>query len=221
MVVLSYVCSQITQFDAGQIKRIRQWFWRSAFSERYRVGGEGFVTKDLEQVTQFVVTGGDAKYFGDPLSAAQIAQTAFRSNNSRSRAFILALAAAKPRNLTNGALIDTSEALSQFNKKQFHHIYPRAYLKRLAVTSDDNVLANICMLAASENNFVSDSDPHEYIPTMMKDRGGEANSVLSSNFMPPMTAFEYSKATFEEFTARRSEILADFMSELCDGVAHP
>lgn len=221
LVVLSYVCSKIPQFDAGQVKRIRQWFWRSAFSERYRVGGEGFVTKDLEQVTQFVVTGGDPKYFGESVSATQIAQTSFRSNNSRSRAFILALAAGKPRNLTNGALVDTAEALSQFNKKQFHHIHPRAYLKRLGVKSDDNVLANICMLAASENNFVSDSDPHEYIPALMKDRGGEADSVLSSNFMPTMGALDYSKATFDEFTARRSEIIAKFISELCDGIGHP
>ena len=56
---------------------------------------------------------------------------AFRSNVSRSRAYILALAANKPRNLTNGAYIDPSVALSAYNKKQFHHIHPRAHLKRV------------------------------------------------------------------------------------------
>ena len=54
----------------------------------------------------------------------------------------------------------------------------------------------------------------------MKDRGSEANSVLASNFMPAIEFFDYATASFTEFTTRRSEILATFMSELCDGIAH-
>ncbi len=160
LIVLCYIFSQIEQIAATHVRRIRQWFWRSAFSERYRVGGENFVTKDLEAVMKFVRDNGEPNAYGSSLSADQLVKNAFRSNNSRSRAYILALAARKPRNLTNGATIDTAEALSQFNKKQFHHIYPRAFLRRIGCREDDNVLANICMLAAAENNAVSDSDPN-------------------------------------------------------------
>ena len=93
LIILCYIHSQTEQLDASRIRRIRQWFWRSAFSERYRVGGENFVTKDLEAVMTFVRDGGDENAYGAPLSADQIRKSAFRSNNSRSRAFILALAA--------------------------------------------------------------------------------------------------------------------------------
>jgi hypothetical protein len=37
--------------------RLRQWFWRSAFSQRYRVGGENFVSKDVVDVANFVIDG--------------------------------------------------------------------------------------------------------------------------------------------------------------------
>jgi hypothetical protein len=216
LVILCFICSRSKTLNAAQVVRIRQWFWRSAFSERYRVGGEGFVTRDLETVAKFVGDGVSPSVFGEPPTAPQLVQATFRINNSRTRAFILALAAAHPRNLTNGAAIDTDEALSQFNKKQFHHINPRAHLKRGGTTEEANTLVNICMLAASENNLISDSDPQEYIPTLLKTHA-DGNEILASNLMPSATTFDYSKANYSNFLAARSEVLAKFVAALCDG----
>lgn len=216
MVILCLICSRFKSLNAVQLVRVRQWFWRSAFSERYRVGGEGFVTRDLETVAKFVGDGGNPSIFGEPPTAAQLAQATFRINNSRTRAFILALAAAHPRNLTNGAKIDTNEALSQFNKKQFHHINPRAHLKRAGATEESNSLVNICMLAASENNLISDSDPQEYIPELLKSHA-DGNEILASNLMPNAATFDYSKAKYAEFLVARSEVLAKFVATLCNG----
>jgi hypothetical protein len=216
LVILCCACASFKAFTASELTRIRQWFWRSAFSERYRVGGEGFVTRDLGTVISFIAKGEDPSIFGEPPTSAQLTQATFRINNSRTRAFILALAATRPHNLTNGALIDTAEALSQFNKKQFHHIYPRAHLKREDTSEEINSLVNICMLAASENNSISDSDPKEYLPKLFKERTDE-NDVLASNLMPKSTEIDYSKASYKEFLAARSQILTAFIAGLCNG----
>ena len=217
LIVLCYIFSQIEQIAATHVRRIRQWFWRSAFSERYRVGGENFVTKDLEAVMKFVRDNGEPNAYGSSLSADQLVKNAFRSNNSRSRAYILALAARKPRNLTNGATIDTAEALSQFNKKQFHHIYPRAFLRRIGCREDDNVLANICMLAAAENNAVSDSDPNIYLPALSRAHDAHADAILESNLMPSRGVIDYTTASYAVFAAARSHVLSEFIMKLCHG----
>ena len=219
LVILCCVCSRFKSLNATQLGRIRQWFWRSAFSERYRVGGEGFVTRDVAAVSKFIGDGGSPSIFGEPPTAAQLAQATFRINNSRTRAFILALASMRPRNLTNGAQIDTSEALSQFNKKQFHHVHPKAHLKRAGTSGEANSLANICMLAASENNLISDSDPREYVPELLKGRN-DGDSVLTSNLMPTSTALDYSKASYPDFLSARAEIVSKCIADLCDGGAH-
>ncbi|MEP6809670.1 MAG: DUF262 domain-containing protein [Chthoniobacterales bacterium] len=216
LIVICYICSKLQQLDARQITRIRQWFWRSAFSERYRVGGEGFVTKDLEAVLTFVQSGGDPQTFGEPLSTTQLTVSLFRPNNSRTRAFILALAAVHPRNLTNGAQVDTTEALSQFNKKQFHHIYPRAHLRRIKAKEEANALANICMLAAAENNAISDADPQQYVPELMADKD-DADAILRSNVMPAAGEFDYAQADYAEFLQLRATKLSEFSSKLCEG----
>ncbi len=217
LIVLAFICSRLDRLDAKHLVRIRQWFWRASLNERYRVGGEGFVSKDLETVAKFVIEDGDANSFGVCLNQAQILNTSFRANNSRSRAFILALAAAHPRNLTNGAAIDTEEALSQFNKKQFHHIYPKAHLDRSNEELDENSIANICMLAASENNSISDSDPQEYIPRLLSQHGATAAAIFNSNLMPLPPQIDYTSAAYGVFLSQRASLIVEYFKTLCGG----
>jgi hypothetical protein len=218
IVIICYIYSDTQHLDADQTRRIREWFWRSAFGERYKVGGENFVSRDLEIVKKYVIDSeGTASNFGEPPTTKELRAVSFRSNVSRSRAFILALAAAAPRNLTNGSKIDTSAALSSFNKKQFHHIYPRAFLKRSTSRTDDNLLINICILAAAANNAVSDSDPNVYLPATADHLKSECDAVFSSNILPKPSEFNYSIASYEDFLDARVILIGEVINKLCSG----
>lgn len=218
IIILCYVISKTGNLSVEHLTRLRQWFWRSSFSERYRVGGEGFVSKDLEDVRAFVIDGkGAASLFGE---VGSLRRSSFRIANSRSRAFALALAIKQPRNITNGAAIDTALALSQFNKKQYHHIYPKAYLGKIGEAKDQNSILNVCMLAASENNFISDCDPHEYLPRVILELGDKAESVFVSNFMPSPKSVNYKSATYTAFLEERDVLLSAYCTALCDGLIH-
>ena len=140
-----------------------------------------------------------------------------RSNNSTSRALILALAARHPRSLLTGSVIDTAQALSKYNKKEFHHIHPMAYLKRGKIPGQHNSLANICILPAAENNKISDSDPRKYLPACIAGLGAQADQVFRSNFLPAPNELSYDTASFDEFTKARSLLLSGFIAQLCAG----
>jgi hypothetical protein len=217
-IIIRRIYSETTHLTPDQVRRVRQWFWRAAFGERYKVGGESFVSNDIDIVRDFVVTGkGAAAEFGKPPTAGDWMDIAFRSNVSRSRAYILALAAAHPKNLTNGAAIDPAQALSSFNKKQFHHVYPRAHLRRIGTTTNDNLVINICIIAAAGNNAISDSDPKTYLPQCAATLGASADAVFSSNLMPAPSAFSYATASYEGFLAARAKIITDAIDKLCNG----
>lgn len=113
-------------------------------------------------------------------------------NASRSRALALALASVGPRCLLNGAAIDVENALSSFNKKQLHHIWPRNHLKKTKA-EDDNLLVNICLLPAAANLKISDQDPNKYLPELQVVLGANADDVFASNVMPRPSQFDYSK----------------------------
>lgn len=218
VVILCNIYAKINHLSPEQIQSVRRWFWRAAFGERYKVGGEGFVSNDIGIVYDFVVDGkGKPTSFGNPPTATEWMDISFRSNVSRSRAYVLSLAAKNPRNLTNGAHIDPAIALSSYNKKQFHHIFPRAHLKRAKTEVSDNLLINICMIAAAGNNAISDSDPNTYLPECAKALGGNADEVFSSNLLPNPSTFDYSTTGYEQFLQARATIVSAFVEELCWG----
>jgi hypothetical protein len=219
LIILTYILDNNHRLRAEQIQRVRQWFWRTSFSERYRGASEAFTSRDLEAIQSFVLEGGDADTYGPVPTSRVIRSTVFRKNNSRSRAFVLALAKQHPRNLTNGSVIDTSEALSIYNRSQFHHVFPEGYLKRTDPTQERSLLLNFCMLAASENNFISDADPHEYLPRVIKHLGNNADAVFQSNGLPLPSKFDYASANLGAFLDERMPLVEDLVGKLCAGTS--
>ena len=141
----------------------------------------------------------------------------FRAPNSISRAYILALAAMRPRNLTTGSCIDTAVALSRFNKKEFHHVYPRAHLKRQRAPGEHNAIANICMLGAADNLRICDQDPHAYLPRCLAELGQDARDVFASNLLPDPADLDYADASYSDFLVSRSCLIASVVADLCRG----
>ena len=218
LVILTYIYGKNNQLTANQVKRVRQWFWRTSFSERYRGAPDDFVTRDLSSIQKFVVEGvGDLEALGAIPSRDTLKAAIFRKNNSRSRAFMLTLAKHNPRNLSNGNTIDTSVALSIYNKKQFHHIFPEEYLRRNRPGMERNYILNFCMLAAAENNTISDSDPRVYLPNLIAELGPAADAVFESNILPPPSSFDYAAAELPDFVDARVDLVHDAIEKLCTG----
>jgi hypothetical protein len=216
--VLAYIFAHTKSLSPNQIRLVRQWFWRSAFGERYRGASEHFVSQDLQLIHDFVLDSrGEAGQFGVVPTDKMWNTIVFRSNNSRSRAFILMLALNGPRNLTNGVAIDPAQALSIYNQKEFHHIYPRAYLKTNNIVGEHNAIVNYCMLAASENKTISDDNPNSYLPGCVAGLGTSASAVFASNLLPDPATFDYKTAKFADFILSRAPILTAHAVKLCDG----
>jgi len=219
LIILAYILDNNHRLGVEQVQRVRQWFWRTSFSERYRGASEAFISRDLEAIQSFVLTGGDSDAYGPIPGTRVIRSVVFRKNNSRSRAFVLALAKQHPRNLTNGSVIDASEALSVYNRKQFHHIFPEGYLKRIDPGQERSLLLNFCMLAASENNLISDTDPHDYLPRVIRNLGDDAETVFQSNVLPLPSQFDYASADLNYFLDARAPIVEILVGELCEGTS--
>ena len=217
-VILSVIYADRNALTAAQVKRVREWFWKSSFTERYRGASEHFVSKDITTIEVFVISGAnEGVTFPSVPSKESLQKTLFRSNNSKSRAFILLLSLKRPRNLTNGAVIDTENALSSFNKKQFHHIYPKAYLRDAEADMEENSLVNICILTASENNRISDEDPNQYLPRLIADNSNHATGIFASNLMPAPDVVSYAGLGYADFLDLRSELVHAEIEKLCLG----
>lgn len=77
--------------------------------------------------------------------------------------FILMLMQNKPKSFITGAEISLNEVLKDYNRKEFHHIYPKSYLQKNGYEQKQiNCLANFCFLSKSDNQKISNKKPSEY-----------------------------------------------------------
>ena len=216
LVIICYIFSKHSSLSHTQLEKIKKWFWLSSFGERYRVGGEGFLTNDLTLIDDYLDDNSTVKpsEFGDIPDADKISKIQFRKNNSRSVAFTLAISLRRPKSVMTGAVVELNQALSLYNQKHFHHFYPKAHLKRENDDDNMNSVANIVMLSASDNIAISDNDPRTYVAELAGQLSVIGDEVFSSNLLPKPSTFSYPDSSFGEFVVERSKIIHEYLLSL-------
>ena len=189
--------------NASQRKDLRRWFWHCAFTQRYKAGTNRLVMEDLSNMV--ILAGGGDPFAGlkavvDPIQFTK----PWRITSTVSKATICLLAQRQPESFPSGAPIDLSTALSAYNARQFHHIYPKAHLSSKGIGfHQSNVVANICMLTAADNNSISDSAPEDYFPKIPP-------TVRASAFERALIPIPFHDGTrpFADFVNQRAKELA-------------
>jgi len=196
---------------AIQSKKIRNWFWKSSFSGRYSKATEQNICLDIEDMLAIIKDESSPAFeFRANVNPTIFASKKFQKQAVITKAFIVLLAQQQPRNLLNGQAIDIGRALSSYNYKEFHHVFPQAFLKSKGIDSSKiNVLANYCFLSSAVNKTISDKNPSEYfqlIPLELR------NGILRSAIIPDdltITTDDY-----DSFLESRSKLLFSHLEKL-------
>jgi len=196
-----------------QYKTIKKWFWRSCFSQRYARGGPKSTAVDLAEVQN--LKAGKPHKLGDfdiSLDTSFFLKNSFGMSTVATKTFIILLAQGKPLNFIQGTNISLQEVLSQGNRKEFHHIFPKAYLESLENYNGEqiNCLANFALLARTDNNKIRNQPPSEYRTEMPAD-AQIFQEIIETHFCPVNTFTD----DYDSFLASRSELLLQKAKELC------
>lgn len=168
----------------NQIREIKKWFWSTACGERY--SGAAFNRNIPEDIKFFkrLANSGNAKFqIGSKINPYDFLRSDYRKGSGSSNAYFLLLRMKKPSYLINGheMLLDGTSSIS--NRKDRHHIYPNALLKRNGIKETwINSISNICYLEADENQSISDSHPRYYLSDYMHYK--HFSRVMKSHFIP-------------------------------------
>lgn len=188
---------------AEQKTALRRWFWHCAFTQRYKAGTNRLVKEDLEKIDQ-LASGWTVFDNLNSVIAEDLFTKTWRINSTAAKAMICLLAQLQPKSFIAGTEVDLSDSLSAYNARQFHHIYPKAFLAIKGIQfHESNVIANICMLTASDNNAIGDNDPGDYfkeIPESVRD------DVMERAAISP--EFRAGDRSYADFIAGRASVLA-------------
>jgi hypothetical protein len=167
--LVTFFARTTTATTAEQARIIKQWFWKTSFSRRYSESTDDKMDEDIAFMEKVAAgTVANASDYAHGITPSMLVEQKFSKSNNYARAFLLLLAQRPPLDLTNRSRIDLVRALSQYNRKEYHHIFPQAFLKERTVPSERiSSLCNFCMLSADSNKKISKKSPSVYVPELL------------------------------------------------------
>lgn len=200
--------------DASQLKGLKRWFWHVAFTQRYKAGTNVAVMEDLVSMAEMAKGSKPFDALKGAIDPALFKKT-WRINSTAAKAAICLLAQYSPRSFLTNQLVDLGSAMSAYNSREFHHIYPKAYLATQGVQfHESNVIANVCFLNQSDNRAISDSPPTVYMAKML----AEFKAEIAAASLLPLDALDGTKL-YADFVQARAELMATAANKLIDSAS--
>ncbi|MET8062485.1 DUF262 domain-containing protein [Micromonospora sp. NPDC005313] len=202
-----------------QRQELVKWFWRSCFSHRYSGNPQRNIKRDIEEALK--LRKGEESSLAEvtsSLRASFFLTNNFSIRNVATKTFVLLLASCAPRSFLSGEPVALDDVLSEPNRREYHHCYPRAFLASLNPQDSGwsggvNALANFAIISRAENRVISDKKPSVYRSLMPEKLDG----VMASALLPPSLFDD----DYSEFAVERAEMLAAHGRKLADLKAEP
>ena len=191
-------------------RRLLRWFWRTSFSHRYSGNPLRNVRADVLQA--IALRKGEDSTLDDVRAEVTpdfFLDHSFRSSNVASKCLILLLAGRRPRSFLSGEFVDLDLVLAEPNRKEYHHCFPRAYLRDSNIDTNDeaiNCLANIAFISRVDNRTILHRAPSVYRAIMPENIDGIVESALL-----PASLFD---DLWGEYLLERAALLATAANEL-------
>ena len=206
------------QPNAYQAKELRKWFWATGVAERY--SGRGYHRNLVADARLFESLAlGARRRFKlrdrlDPVLDIQGAEYTTRS--ARTRTFFCLLSQRKPRYLENGEEIFAEhKVLSHANKRDRHHIFPKAQMAGHFPARVYNSLCNMCFLVSRDNQKIGKQRPRKYLDKYRDSGRRRFQQVMKSHLIPAADdAGVWTRGLVTAFKQFRRERLALICSEL-------
>jgi hypothetical protein len=222
--VLVEVFRQLPKPSSAQYAALRRWFWLTASGEYFKGWSEAQMGPDLLAITAFASGQSEEIDTGAALPRSALwRRSAFSKRNAASKLLALILSYEQPLDLLTGQRIDVGKALSWQNDKEYHHFFPRAFLRSRGVSGGmANVCGNLIMLTSHSNIWVSDRPPSRYLRDLTDLEGEAPLRERLGTCLVEEEAYEAAlRDDYDTFLRARSETLHRRLMALIGSAAAP
>jgi hypothetical protein len=203
--------------DGEQKKLLEEFFWRMSLSFRYSSSQESSLAQDIKRIDK-ILEGERPDYSEIKVyleSPQTLIDTNFSAGNSYCKAILCLLAYQEPKDFRdNGKVILDNSWLKMANSKNFHHFFPKAYLKGKA-TLNSNSLVNITFVSDHLNKRkIGAKAPSVYISDF-NDENSDINTALNSHYLG-LNGFGIESNDYGVFLQARSTKIYDALKARID-----
>lgn len=201
-----------------QIKYLEEFFWRMSLSFRYSSSAESRLAQDIRRIDD-ILKGNrpnydEVKVYLD--SPESLIETNFSAGSSYCKAILCLLAYHEPKDFQdNGRVILDNSWLRMANSKNYHHFFPKAYLRRNNLAKE-NSLVNISLVSAGLNKRkIGGKAPSIYIQEFL-DENDELPVTLKSHLINDLDDFGIRSDDYVVFLEKRANVMFKELKDRID-----
>jgi len=192
-----------------QIKFLEEFFWRMSLSFRYSSSTESKLAQDIKRIDE-ILKGNRPNYEDVKVylsSPKDLIETGFSAGSSYCKAILCLLAYHEPKDFQdNGKVILDNSWLKVANSKNYHHFFPKAYLRKNNI-GNENSLVNITLVSADLNKRkIKAKAPSIYIQDFL-DENEELPTSIKSHLIEDLDNFGVKSDDYLVFLEKRANAI--------------
>ena len=197
-------------------KYLQDYFWRCSLSERFSSSVESKLAHDIKKIDR-ILEGELPQYnWSTDISPEYITENGwFSTSRSFVKAILCLYAYQQPKSFNDGSIVNISNAwLRQANSKNYHHFFPRAYLKKQGKEEAYiNHVANITIVDDFLNKReIGAKDPATYM-LKFSDQNENLNVTMQTHMIDDLEEFGIWDNDYERFFKLRIEAISKALKE--------
>lgn len=195
-----------------QTKFLEQYFYWVGLTERYQSSSDSRIMDDFNKMDK-IVEGQAPEYITKEIKYEEIKLIQFSSGNAFCKSILCLFAFNQPKSFdTNGSVILDNSNLKIATSRNYHHFFPKKFLKDNNNSAEPNLISNITLIDGYSNkHIIGKKSPKEYIEILSSENSEIAES-LKSHFILNVSDFGIDENNYEIFIDERSKVIA---SALC------
>lgn len=197
-------------------KLLEDLFWRCALSGRYSSSVESKLAQDVKRIEK-IINGEQPLYeWGVDISPEFIIKNGwFSAGRSYVKAILCLYAYHEPKSFNDNSIVNISNYwLKQANSKNYHHFFPRAYLKKQGIDeSNINHILNITIVDDFLNKReISADSPSKYMKKFAR-TNKEIKNTMSTHLISDLEDFGIWENDYKKFMTKRSQLVSQELSK--------
>lgn len=200
---------------------LKDYFWRCSINNRFSDGLESKLSQDCAHVIDAIINEQTPKYEQNVNITAEFIERngTFSMGNAMIKGLLCLLVSQSPKSFkNNNPLVIDNDWLSQSNSKNYHHFFPRAYMRKYQPLIAENMvnhIANITIVDSYLNKGeIKAKSPEEYMGVYYHDNPDILNT-LKTHLIGDLDEFGVWDNNYSLFFSKRTKMIADALkSEL-------
>ncbi len=196
----------------NQQKYLDDFFWRVSLGYRYSSAVETKLVQDVQRIEKILDNTLPSYDWKINIAPSDILETEgwFSISTSYIKAILCLYTSCQPRAFDNNDLVNVNnDWLKQTNSKNYHHFFPKSWLKKEGIDEDDiNNVLNITIVDDYLNkNKIKNKSPSKYMKEFRQENP-KLDETMKTHMIDDLTAFGVWDNKFDKFLVRRAEAVS-------------